>query len=1431
MNIDLLHGIVRILRPDGTTSGTGFLVTRDGLIVTCTHVIPVQGDGKPKQDKISLIFQETGEKREATVEIWRVQDEEDVAVLRLEGDLPVGVQILPLGSSGGTSGHRFKTYGFPDARSIEGMWGYGNIGDSVSRQPGQSFIQLTGATEITPGFSGGPVLDLSTRRVVGMVDAILAPDRYGRLSETAFIVPTEILKAVSSVLNISDVKPYKSLDAFSEEDAEFFFGRQTITDKLLDSLRREPRFLTVLGPSGSGKSSVIRAGLILKIRQGALPGSEHWGIIVARPMDDPFKQLTSGGLKEEFLVRAVDGWLKENPDRSRLILVFDQFEEILTGVAETRRQDFFLQLSRLLRADLPFTTILIMRDDFYSRFANDAPEMMAWLEMGLINIPIALEKDELRAIVQGPAEAVGLIFEPGLIDAIISAVMETASAPGERSVRSTILPLLEFALTQLWERRQDGVLTHKAYKDLGGVTGSLTQWADKAYQRLAKEGQGDLARRVLTELVSLGDESQGQPDSRLRKSLKYLIRDESEREAVNSVVQSLSDALLLSTFQGNIEIIHDSLIREWGLLQRWLKEDRRFLIWRQDLDDRATAWSETAPYDISKREEGRLLRGRDLAEAEGWLAQRASDLNQEEKEYIKTSISLREKDNEARRRLRRNIMAGLAIGLAVTTILAVFAGFQWQQADQQKELALARQLAAQAELMRTQQASLLQRSAIFAAESLKRVSSLEADRTLRMALALLPTYITSIPHKGWVTAVAFSPDGKYVATASRDNTSNIVEAISGRFIAMLPHVDRVKALAYSKNGKYLATGSRDGDIHLWDAISGIEIWSANYNNTINAIAFSPNGRYIGTASSDGIIRLWDAHSGHRIREMKHDDAVRSIAFSPEGKYIATASDDATARIWDAYCGNETAKLIHDAAVNIAIFSPDGRYLATGSDDNTAHLWNVPNGIEVADFSHNDTVNSIAFSPNGRYLAMASENHQVVRVLDIENQKEVARMFHEMGVSKVIFSPDGKLIATASFDKTARLWDASKGWERSRMIHEDYVIDVNFSPDGKYISTASADNTAKIWSIDSIGEISRLGSDGYVEAIDFSSDGKYLATASLEGEAYIFDAISGRKIFSNRSMGSVIDIAFTPNTKHLVTSGEDHAAHIWNIANNIEVSRLKHSDLVATVDISPDGKYVATASDDGFACLWDAKNGEKLGCIEHNSYVNDVNFSPDGKYLVTASADGTAKVWDLSQKSIIANLTHDDWVNRAIFSWDGKYIATASDDNTASLWNATNGQKLVTLNHNDSVNSIAFSPDGRYVATASEDNTACLWDASSGKRLASMVHGNRVWDVVFSPNGNFIATASDDNTARIWDIMNSREVLLVLHNNGVKEVRFSPDGRYIATASDDGTARVWLSYQKDPVSEVCSCITRNMNREEWKQSLASEPYLKSCPDLP
>jgi energy-coupling factor transporter ATP-binding protein EcfA2 len=555
---------------------------------------------------------------------------------------------LLLGSSGGTSSHSFKTFGFPAAKPAEGMWGYGTLGD-LTTEVGYLVLQLTGATEVTPGFSGAPVLDTITRRVVGMVTAITIPDQYGRLAETAFITPTEILQDVCSVLRISDVCPYRSLDAFTEDDAEFFFGRERVVQWLVESLRQEPRFLAVLGPSGSGKSSLVQAGLIPQLRQSAVPGSDRWGVIVVRPADQPFNQLEAEGLPDASggLVKAVQAWPDQYPEQTRLVLAIDQFEELLVTCPQSLRQVFVTQLTELLEAALPVTVVLTMRDDFYSRFAQDAPALLPWLERGLVNVPPTLEHDELQAIVEEPAQAVGLVFETGLVDAILEDVLGSVPGRAGQVGRSTVLPLLEFALTQLWERRQDGMLTHEAYESIGRVTGGLTQWADRTYYGLAKEEQR-LARRVLTDLVHLGDESQGLPDSPQRRPLDVLSWDEDEWEVVHGVVRQLADARLLTTGrdpqsgQETAELIHDAVLREWSLLRGWLREDRQLLAWRHEIGRRVRKWVESSPDDSARRDEGWLLRGRELREAGQWLAEHGERLQVHERAYVHESVALRE---------------------------------------------------------------------------------------------------------------------------------------------------------------------------------------------------------------------------------------------------------------------------------------------------------------------------------------------------------------------------------------------------------------------------------------------------------------------------------------------------------------------------------------------------------------------------------------------------------------------------------------------------------------------------------------------------------------------------------------------------------------------------------------------------------------------
>jgi len=818
MQSNIISGIVRINRPDGKTAGTGFVVS-DRLIATCAHVIPPGAEPKSGMppEKVELVFRKSNEKRSAHVvaEWWRPADAGDVAFLKLDEALPEGVRPLLLGSSLGSNDHAFQTFGFPAQSPEEGIWGDGHILNETLQQ-GMRVLQIS-SPQATPGFSGAPVMDEVNRRVVGMVTSITRPDTYGRMAETAFVTPTETLRMVCPELQLKDVQPYLGLAAFSESDAEFFFGRKREVERLVESLRREPRFLAVLGPSGSGKSSVIQAGLIPEMRRARVPGSDRWGIITARPGDQPLKNLDAKGLSgaASGLKEAEECWLNKNPDKIRLMLILDQFEELFATASPEVQKDFLIQLEGLLQSDLPITLMLAMRDDFFSRFAKEAPPgLFEWVQRGFVHISAALEEGELREIIEGPAAKVGLQFEAGLEEAIVKDVLETTTN-GERAGRSTVLPLLEFALTQLWERRSDGFLTHEAYSKIGGVTGSLTMWADQAYQSLAKDGLGDMARRVLTELVNPGDERQNLPDSRRRRSLQDICAQESQKEAVHRVVQRLADARLVTTSfneqskQETVEIIHDSLIREWARLRQWLKEDRSFLAWMREIEKKTDAWAE------GKRDEGRLVRGLDLSEAQRWHDLRSSDIGQKEQEYIQASLALQERERAEKQKIRRRWMKGLAAFSAIALVLSVMAVFEWNQADQKTEEALALYLTSQSEQIKAASGSDYARQVLLAVESLRHKETADGDLALRSSMALLARPLAQLDHNSSVQAVAFSPDGTKVLTGSFDKTARIWDVTTGLEVHKLNHDGTVYAVAFSPDGTKVLTGSFDKTAWIW----------------------------------------------------------------------------------------------------------------------------------------------------------------------------------------------------------------------------------------------------------------------------------------------------------------------------------------------------------------------------------------------------------------------------------------------------------------------------------------------------------------------------------------------------------------------------------------------------------------------------------------
>ncbi len=1394
MPLDLKRGIVRILAADGaTTSGTGFILSEKGIIVTCSHVIQaekLQVRGYPRPERVEIVFRANGQKAVARLlpQAWRAADAEDVAFLQLEGPLPESVEPLPLGSSDGAAGHPFQSFGFPDQSPEEGLYGEGQLIEQTSIL-GMNVWQVK-SSEITPGFSGGPVYDQEARRVVGMVTSIAAPDKFGRLSETAFVTPAETLFSILPEIAASDVRPYMGLAAFTEKDAEFFFGRKKLVEGLEEALRARPRFLLVMGPSGSGKSSLVQAGLMPRLKKGSVPGSDRWGIIVARPADRPFENLERSGLRGAYssLAEAVRGWMERNPGQEKLLLILDQFEEFLVTCPPDLRQRLWEGLKCLLDSDIELTVMAVMRDDFYSRFAGDAPpEVLAWTQHGFFQVGSLLEKEELQEIIQEPARRVGLRLEEGIADVITNDVLESSQEGGGRAGRSTVLPLLEFALTQLWERREQGVLTHKAYQAAGGVTGSLTAWADQVCRAMEKEGLGPVARRVFTDLVNLGDEAQRLPDSMRQRRPAELVhdgKDETEMEAVQKVVQRLEDARLVTTSQESVQIIHDSLIREWARLQRWLKKDRAFLSWQRELEKDAREWRDTG--EASGRDEGRLLRGRRLEEAEKWQKERERDLGEGEREFISASLDLREQEREKeertraeRERTRKRIIQGVVIFSIFSLALAGLAYDKMLEANDRKDEALARSLAAQSEQMRGIAGSLTG-SVQLAVESLKHNETPEGIAAFRKALALLHRPAFIFKHDYQVRTIAYSPDGKILATGFDVEGAGNVRLWSAETGEMIPsqpleHKGWVRSIAFSPDGRALATGSNDGKARIWNSSSGRELLNLSCKGGVKSVAFNPDGKRLAVGGDFSNILIWNLiNSTIEEFQLPEDVTIYSLAFSPDGMKLAASNNTHhkgsteinTVMIWNASTGElmiQTSPTMHSDKIQSIAFSPDGSLLATGCRSGKAKIINASTGSELIALDHGKSVvEAVSFSPDGRLLATAGYNDNTFRIWDLSDQRVVARMEHSNHGMVIAFSPDGNRVATASLDGTAIIWDLING-EPLCLNYLDYISVIAFSPDGTKFASASNDSTARIWNLSTRSLQFNLSHEGGVTWLAFSLDGKKLATGCRDGKVGLWDANDGSPITPWLEHDSSVNyVTFSPDGTKLATAGQDKCALLWDAATGGLIARLPHNADVAFVVFSPDGKRLATASRDlrfssgqkGFSIIrvWDSSNWGNL--IDHNMSGGEIltmEFSPDGKKLAIGGQVGALQVIEIENGSVkdLQNNGYD--VYSIDFSSDGTKLAVTGMDGKIRIYDATTWTPLLEQNIEGYGKSVTFSPDGSKIAIACTENIALIMDASNGKKILDMQHYDEVYSVAFSPNGKRLATGSKDGTVRIWTL--------------------------------------------------------------------------------
>lgn len=1171
--------------------------------------------------------------------------------------------------------------------------------------------------------------------------------------------------------------PYPGLETFTNQDRPFFFGRDALIETMIHQLANG-RFLAIIGPSGSGKSSAALAGLLPRLQSGALPGSDRWRYLpVLRPGPAPLQNLArliqpAGGptaithaaatlQKEPSLLAQRLNTTTKHPT----VLVIDQFEELFTLCRdEAIRHSFIDVLIHLQNAAQPHILILTMRSDLDYHLARTA-EFHRLYTQNQVRLT-ALTAAGLRDAIEKPAAVVGLQFADGLVDELVRDILGEPSA----------LPLLQFTLRELWERREGNRITWDAYRQLGGGRQALARSADALYNALTPAEQAT-ARRILLRIVRPGRGQDVNRDRVLRRTLHELPDDPLQ---IDNVLNKFVEARLVRLIHGHspsfdqAELAHEALVTNWPRLVGWLDEARVAQRQRIQFSGMADQW------EMMQRDPSTLLRGRLLSEA-----QQYTGLSETEQAFVAASVQAEEEANrqteairqqriqqaealaaerqhrlEEKERLNRRL-SGLALALGLVFLVAVAAGL------------------------------LAARNAATARDNAATAVASEATAVASEATAVANEAVAEALRKTAVFNADQLATAEANARAERDAAeTNAQEAFEARATAVAGARETARQFRLA-SARELAAAALDQigsntQLGLLLALEAVYV-------TLQA------GEPVPAEATDSLYRALQASQLRRTLSA-HTDWVSDVAVSSDGSRIASAGLDRTVRIWDTANGQLLHTLTgHSDAVNSVAFTPDGTRLASGSADGLVLVWNVADGVLLSALEGVDDggVNGVAFHPDGERLAAVYAN-ATVRIWNATTRRPLLRLFnHTAAVNGVAFHPDGAQFATAGSDGRILVWDLAGGvplYSLGGPVEGQTptrINDLAYSPNGDRLAAAYNDGALRIW------EERRLARTlpahvSFAFDVSFSHDGRLLATAGSDGTAKVWEVVTGRLAYAvSAHAGGVTAVQFAPDDI-LVTASQDNTVKVWNAAPGIAPLVLSaHSAPVRAAAVSSDGRFIATGSEDESVIVWDANSGQPLQTLTgHFETITALAFSPHGAWLASSSLGNSVRLWPLDEADSVRLLTHQGAVNDVTFSPNGALLATAAADGVW-LWDVTSTAVITRLAHTEAITAVAFHPDGVRLAAGTPQGELLMWTVDDGAvvRRFEAVSGT-INDVAFSPDGTLLAAAGSDGAVTIWLLAAGTARTLRGHSGPVLGVAFHPEEPWLASSGTDRSVRLW-----------------------------------------